>query len=70
MRNGVCAKGHVICIGNSINPSNFKEIGTLEYWISNSLTIWNSLMVMLGLKIENGYKPIKLSLVRIYKIRY
>jgi hypothetical protein len=67
MRNGVCVKGYVICIGNSIDPSNFKEIGTLDYWISNSLIIWNSLTVMLGLKIENGYKPTKLSLVRIYK---
>jgi hypothetical protein len=63
IRSGVCAKGHVICIGNSIDSSNFKEIGTLD----NSLTIWNSLTVMLGLKIESGYKPTKLSLVRIYK---
>jgi hypothetical protein len=25
IRNGVCSKGQVICIGNSIDPSNFKK---------------------------------------------
>jgi hypothetical protein len=39
IRNGVCAKGQVISIGNSINPSNFNEIGTKNYWIKNSLNI-------------------------------
>jgi hypothetical protein len=67
IKSGVCAKGQVICIGNSIDPSNFKEVGTKDYWVNNSITIWNSLTVMIGLKIENGYKPTKLSLVRIYK---
>jgi hypothetical protein len=61
IRNGVCAKGLVISIGNSIDPSNFKEIGTQAYWINNSITIWNSLTVMLG------YKPTNLNLVRVYK---
>jgi hypothetical protein len=67
IRNAVCIRGQIISIGNSIDPSNFKEIGTKDYWINNSLTIWNSLTVMLGFKIENGYTPTKLNLVRIYK---
>jgi hypothetical protein len=36
---GVCAKGQVINMGNAVDPSNFKEIGTQNYWINNSLTI-------------------------------
>jgi hypothetical protein len=67
VRNGLCAKGQVISIGNSIDPSNFKEIGTRDYWINNSLSIWNSLTVMSGCKVENGYTPTKINLVRIYK---
>jgi hypothetical protein len=67
VRNGICAKGQVISIGNSIDPSNFKEIWTRDYWINNSISIWNSLTVMLGLKIENGYTSTKLNSVRIYK---
>jgi hypothetical protein len=66
-KNGVCAKGQVINIGNSIGPSNFKEIRTKDYWVNNNISIWNSLTVMLGCKIENGYKPTKLNLIRIYK---
>jgi hypothetical protein len=31
IRSGVCAKVQVICIGNSIDPFNFKEVGTLDY---------------------------------------
>jgi hypothetical protein len=31
IRNGVCAKGQVISIGNSRDPSNFKEVGTRDY---------------------------------------
>jgi hypothetical protein len=31
VRNAVCAKGQVTSIGNSIDPSNFKEIGTKNY---------------------------------------
>jgi hypothetical protein len=57
----------VISIGNSIDPSNFKEIGTRHYWINNSIDIWNSLTVVLGFKLETGYTPTKLNLVRIYK---
>jgi hypothetical protein len=67
VRNGICAKGQVISIGNSIDPSNFKKIGMRDYCINNSINIWNSLTVMLGLKIENGYTPTKINLVRIYK---
>jgi hypothetical protein len=37
----VSTKGQVISIGNSIDPSNFKEIGTRNYWINNSIDIWN-----------------------------
>jgi hypothetical protein len=31
MRSGISIKGEVISIGNSIDPSNFKEIGTKNY---------------------------------------
>jgi hypothetical protein len=67
IRNGICTKDQIINIGNSIDPSNFKEIGTRDYWINNSISIWNLITVMLGLKIENGYTPTKLNLVKIYK---
>jgi hypothetical protein len=38
IRSGVCAKGQVI------------SIGTRDFCINNSISIWNSLTVMLGLK--------------------
>jgi hypothetical protein len=38
-RNGISTKGQVMSIGNSIDPSNFKEVGTKTYWISNSIDI-------------------------------
>jgi hypothetical protein len=62
VRSGIGTKGQVISIGNSIDLSNFKEIGTRDYWINNSISIWNSLTVMLGLKLENGYTPTKLNI--------
>jgi hypothetical protein len=37
------------------------------YWVNNSINIWNSLTIMLGLKMEDGYMSTKLNLVRIYK---
>jgi hypothetical protein len=64
VRLGISIKGQELSIGNSINPSSFKEIGTNDYWINNSINIWNSLMVVLGLKLETGYTPSKLNLVR------
>jgi hypothetical protein len=60
MRFGISIKGQLINIGNSINPSNVKEIGTKKYWINNSIDIWNSLTVLLGLKLEIGFTPYKL----------
>jgi hypothetical protein len=41
----------MISIGNSIDPSNFKEIGTKNYWINNSIDICNSLTVLMGFKL-------------------
>jgi hypothetical protein len=67
MRSGISTKGQVISIGNSIDPSNFKEIGTKNYWINNSTDIWNSLTVLLGLKLEVGFTPFKLALLKLYK---
>jgi hypothetical protein len=67
-KSGVSTKGQVISIGNSINPSNFKKIGTKNYWVNNSINIWNSLTIALKLKLKTGYTPTKLNLVRIYKI--
>jgi hypothetical protein len=57
----------VINIGNSIDLTNFKEIGTKNYWINNSVNIWNSLTVQLGLKMEIGYTAVKMVLIRLYK---
>jgi hypothetical protein len=54
----------VISIGNSIDPSNFKETGTRNYWINNNIDIWNSLTVVLGLKLETGYTPTNLNRLR------
>jgi hypothetical protein len=67
IRSGVSTKGQVISIGNSIDPSNFKEIGTRNYWINNSIDIWNSLTVLLGAKMETGFTPVKMTLLRLYK---
>jgi hypothetical protein len=67
MRFGISTKGQVISIGNSIDFLNFKEIGTKNYWINNSINIWNSLTVLLGLKLEIGFTPCKLVLLRLYK---
>jgi hypothetical protein len=55
IRSKINTKSQVISIGNSIDPSNFKEIGTKNYWINNSIDIWNSLIVLLGFKLETGY---------------
>jgi hypothetical protein len=66
-RIGISTKGQVINIGNSIDTTNFKEIGTKNYWINNSVNIWNSLTILLGLKMEVGYTPIKMVLIRLYK---
>jgi hypothetical protein len=52
---------HINVIGNS---SNFKEIGMKNYWINNSVDIWNFL---LGLKMEVGFTPFKMALLRLYK---
>jgi hypothetical protein len=49
IRSGVSTKGQVVSIGNSIDPTNFKEIGTKNYWINNSVNIWNNLTVQLQL---------------------
>jgi hypothetical protein len=54
-------------IGNLIDPSNFKKIGMRNYWINNSIDIWNSLTVLLGLKMETGFTPVKMALLRLYK---
>jgi hypothetical protein len=34
IRSGVSTKDQIICIGNSIDLSNFKEVGTRNYWIN------------------------------------
>jgi hypothetical protein len=58
IRSGINTKRQVISIGNPIDPINFKEIGTKNYWINNSVNIWNSLTVQLRLKMEICYTPI------------
>jgi hypothetical protein len=55
VRSGISTKGQVISIGNSKDLSNFKEIKTRNYWINNSIDIWNSLTVVLGLKLETEF---------------
>jgi hypothetical protein len=67
MRFGISTKGQVISIGNSIDPSNFKEIGTKNYWVNNIIDIWNYLTVLLGLKMEVGFTPLKMALLRLDK---
>jgi hypothetical protein len=66
-RIGISTKGQVISIVTSIDPTNFKEIGTKNYWINNSVNIWNRLTFLLGLKMEIGYTPTKMVLIRLYK---
>jgi hypothetical protein len=66
MRSGISTKGQVISIGNSIDLSNFKEIGTKNYWINNSIDIWNFLIVLLVLKLEVNFTSFKLILLRLY----
>jgi hypothetical protein len=39
IRSGVSTKGQVVSIGKFIDPTNFKEIGTKNYWINNSVNI-------------------------------
>jgi hypothetical protein len=67
IRSGTSVKGFLVNINSAIDPSAYKEIGTKNYWINNCLEIWNHLSVSLGLKIETGYTPSNVTLVRIYK---
>jgi hypothetical protein len=67
IRSGTSVKGFLVNINSTIDPSAYKEIGTMNYWINNCLEIWNHLSVSLGLKTETGYTPVNITLVRIYK---
>jgi ribosomal protein S8E len=62
VRSGISTKGQVISIGNLIDFSNFKKIGTRNYWINNNINIWNSLTIVLKLKLKTGYTPMKLNI--------
>jgi hypothetical protein len=60
-------KGFLVNINSAIDPSTYNEIGTKNYWINNSLKIWNCLTVSLGLKTEFCYTPINIILIGMYK---
>jgi hypothetical protein len=57
----------LVNINSAIDPSAYKEIGTRNCWINNSLEIWNCLTVSLGLKTEISYNPTNITLIRMYK---
>jgi hypothetical protein len=39
IRSGTSVKGFLVNINSAIDPSTYKEIGTMNYWINNCLEI-------------------------------
>jgi hypothetical protein len=61
LRIGTSTKGFLVNINSAIDPSAYKEIGTKNCWINNSLEIWKCLTVSSGLKTEIGYSNTKIN---------
>jgi hypothetical protein len=40
----------MINITTFINPTSFRELGILQYWMNNNKEIWNSIFIKFGLK--------------------